>query len=308
MTKKEKILSYIKNPLLIIPFLGYRGFFHWMKDETYLKWVFRSKMGYWPDLKNPKTFNEKIQWLKLHDRNPLYTKLVDKYEVKKIVADIIGEEYIIPTIGVWDRFEDIDFDKLPNQFVLKCTHDSGGLVICKDKSKLDISAAKKKIEKCLKANYYWGFREWPYKNVKPRIIAEKYMEDSVNFVPEDYKVYCINGMPNYIVVFHNRFNNAKVLSETVYDENLKALDVSFDEKFQIEKRDFPNPKMGKALFDVAKKLCAGYPQVRVDFYVIDERIYFGEITLSTASGLTHFVPNEWDLKLGQMMKIGVLNG
>ncbi|MBR5061524.1 MAG: glycosyl transferase, partial [Prevotella sp.] len=165
-----------------------------MKDDRkYIEYIWKKKMNYPLNLDNPQTFNEKLQWIKLYDHNPLYTKMVDKYEAKEYVASIIGDEYIIKTLGVWDRFDDIDFSTLPKQFVLKCTHDSGGLVICKDKSKLDIQAAKKKIEKSLKKNYYYIAREWPYKNVKRRIIAEEYIEDEKTKELRDYKFFCFNG-------------------------------------------------------------------------------------------------------------------
>ena len=173
----------------IIDYLDSRGFFKFMSDEAYLKFMYKLKMKRKLNLSDPQTFNEKLQWLKIYDRKPEYTTMVDKYEAKKYVADIIGEEYIIPTLGVWDRFEDIDFDELPDQFVLKCTHDSGGLVICRDKSKLDLKAAKKKINKSLKRNYYWIGREWPYKNVRPRIIAEKFMTDPTSDDLQDYKFF-----------------------------------------------------------------------------------------------------------------------
>ena len=166
---------------------------HIIPDKLFLKLRYFKSCHKFPNLKEPKTYNEKIQWLKLHDKNPLYTTLVDKYEVKKYIADKIGEEYIIPTLEVWDSFDDIDFDSLPNQFVLKCTHDSGGLVICNDKNKLDIAQARKTITSSLKNNYYWSGREWPYKDVKPRIIAEKYMEDSQTEELRDYKFFCFNG-------------------------------------------------------------------------------------------------------------------
>ena len=188
----NNIKEIIKRPQLIFLTLGHREWFNWMSDEQYLKIAFWARMGKWPNIDNPKSFSEKLQWIKLHDRNPLYTKLVDKYEVKPIVAKKIGDEYIIPTIGVWDSVEDIDFDSLPNQFVLKCTHDSGGLVICKDKSKLDRNAAKKKLATCLKHSFYWGMREWPYKDVKPRVIAEQYMEDETGEL-RDYKFFCFDG-------------------------------------------------------------------------------------------------------------------
>lgn len=173
---KDIIKEIIKNPKTIIYILNNKKIIT-LPDKAFIKLKYKDKFGKKINLNNPQTFNEKLQWLKLYDRNPEYTKMVDKYEVKKYVASIIGEEYIIPTLGVWNKFEDIDFNKLPDQFVLKCTHDSGGLVICKDKSKLDINEAKKKIEKSLKINYYYLSREWPYKNVKPQIIAEKYMVD-----------------------------------------------------------------------------------------------------------------------------------
>lgn len=301
MKIKEKILNYIKNPLLIIPFLGYRGFFHWMKDETYLKLVFRCKMGCWPDLKNPKTFNEKLQWMKLHDRNPLYTKLVDKYEVKKIVAGVIGEKYIIPTLGVWDKFDDIDFAKLPEQFVLKCTHDSGGLVICKDKSKLDIPAAKKKIEKCLKANYFWGFREWPYKDVVPRIIAEEYKVDESGTELKDYKIFCLNGEPEFLFVATDRG-----IGKTKFD--------FFDKEFNHLpfKQHYPNntekkihkPEGLPIMFELAKALTKDFALCRADFYDINGKVYFGELTFSHFSGLEPFEPAEWDIELGKKVKIG----
>lgn len=199
---------------------------HVIPDRLYLKLKFRQKMGKWPDLDNPKTFNEKLQWLKLHDRKPIYSTMVDKYEAKRYIADIIGEEYIIPTLGVWDRFEDIDFDALPNQFVLKCTHDSGGLVIVCDKSSMNLDAARKKINRSMKRNYYWHGREWAYKNVKPRIIAEQYMEDgNPGEKPEridagltDYKVHCFNGKPKLILVCKDRFSRGGMTEDFFSDE------------------------------------------------------------------------------------------
>lgn len=185
--------------------------FKWIPDDTYLRLAYRIRMGKKLNLDHPRTFNEKLQWLKLYDRKPEYTTMVDKYEAKQWVASRIGEEYIIPTLGIWDHFDEIDFDALPNQFVLKCTHDSGGLVICRNKATLDKEKAKKKLDHCLRNNYFWGMREWPYKNVKPRIIAEKYMEDSAGRAEllddkstynglTDYKFFCINGKPRFVYV------------------------------------------------------------------------------------------------------------
>src|SRR5690554_4501652 len=213
---KKKLITYLKNPFLIIPYLGFRGCFHWIPDELYLKILFRIKMGYKLDLKNPKTFNEKLQWLKLNDRKELYTQLVDKYEVRQYIEDTIGKEYLIPLLGVWDRFEDIDFDLLPEQFVLKTTHDSGGIVICKDKSKLDKENARKVLEAHLKSNHWKKWREWAYKNVKPQIIAEMYMSDSARQASDDgeqltdYKFFCFDGEPKMMFIATDRFAEDEV--------------------------------------------------------------------------------------------------
>ena len=278
----------------------FKYLFRFIPDSIWLKLCFKRKMGYFPDLKNPKTFNEKLQWLKLHDRNSLYTKLVDKYEVKKIVADIIGEEHIIPTLGVWDTFDEIDFDKLPNQFVLKCTHDSGGLVICKDKSKLDIQAAKKKIDACLKMNYYWAWREWPYKNVRPRIIAEEYKVDESGTELKDYKIFCFDGEPKFLFVATDR--NIGQTKFDFFDINFNHLPFSQiypnNTNARIEK-----PRGGALMLEFAKKLTQNFIHCRADFYDINGKVYFGELTFFQQSGFGKFEPEEWDLKLGELIKL-----
>ena len=199
----NKIVKYIKRPSNILLYLMNKNFFKWIPDEKYITIKYKLEMNQKLNLKEPKTFNEKLQWLKLYDRKPEYTKMVDKYEAKKYVADIIGEEYIIPTLGVWDKFEDIDFTKLPNQFVLKPTHASGNVFICKNKDEIDYKKLKKTVQKWLKRNYYLVHREWPYKNVKPRIIAEEYMEDQIGELI-DYKVYAFNGQCDYVMVCFDR--------------------------------------------------------------------------------------------------------
>jgi hypothetical protein len=282
------------------------GLYDSMSDEEYLKKKYFSKFRKELDLSNPITFNEKLQWLKLYDRRPEYPIMVDKYAVKDYVAKIIGSQYIIPTIGVWDRFEDINFDTLPEKFVLKCTHDSGGVVIVRDKSKLDIEAARKKINRSLKTNYYLKGREWPYKNLKPRIIAEKYMEEKGKLVPEDYKVYCFNGEPKYIVCFHNRFNNREHLSETVYNLSWEPQNISLDNHFLVSNIVCQKPECLDELITICKKMCKNHIQVRLDFYIIDKKIYFGEITLFTASGLQPMIPPELDRILGDELDISEL--
>ena len=270
-------------------------------DKLYLSLLFRFKMGYWMDWKNPKTFSEKLQWLKLYDRKPEYTTMVDKYEVKKYVADIIGEEYIIPTLGVWDRFEDIDFDALPEQFVLKCTHDSGGLVICKDKKKLDYKSAKKKISRSLKRNYFWGNREWPYKDVKPRIIAEKYMVDESGYELKDYKFFCFDGKMKVFFVAKDRGSETEETKFDFFDENFNHL--PFTNGHPNSEPPYFKPENFDKMTELAEKLSENIPQVRVDFYNINGKIYFGELTFFHWSGLMPFDPPEWDLKLGEMIKL-----
>ena len=257
-------------------------------------------MGYWMDFKNPKTFNEKLQWLKLYNRKPEYTTMVDKYAVKKYVADIIGDQYIIPTLGVWNSFEKIDFDNLPNQFVLKCTHDSGGLVICKDKSKFNWNATKEKIKTSLKTDFYKLGREWPYKNVPRRIIAEKYMEDSNDPDLKDYKFMCFNGKVQSTFVCSDR-STGKGLHVTFLDRNWVKL--PFERHYPSSLDPISKPVCYDEMVYLAEKLSAGIPFVRVDFYEINKKVYFGELTFFPGCGTEKFTPSEWDLKLGQMINI-----
>ncbi|MGI6561546.1 MAG: ATP-grasp fold amidoligase family protein [Clostridia bacterium] len=271
-----------------------------MSDEKYLKIAYKITIGKELNLTNPTTFNEKLQWLKLYDRNPLYTKLVDKYEVKEYVKEKIGEAYIIPTLGVWDSFDEIDFDALPAQFVLKCTHDSGGLIICKDKSTFDKAAARRKINRCLRHNFYWGQREWPYKNVKPRIIAEAYMEDKQLHELRDYKFFCFDGKVRCFKIDFDRFVKHRA---NYYDPDGVLLPFGekrymFDPNVTLEM-----PGDLKKMIEIAENLAKGLRFVRVDLYYIDSRVYFGEITFYPASGMGRFEPAEWDSILGSWIKL-----
>ena len=270
-------------------------------DATYLKIMNHVYMGKTLNLKNPQTFNEKLQWLKLHDRKPEYTMMVDKYEAKKYVAGIIGKEHIIPTLGVWDSFDEINFDELPNQFVLKCTHDSGGLIICRDKTKLNIEEARRKITACLKQRYYWIGREWPYKNVKPRIIAEKYMESEGDEELTDYKWFCFNGVPQFLYISHGL---AKHDTATIdfYDMNHKRMPFKRTD-YKSSTVDAPKPSKYDEMVDIAKKLAEGIPFVRIDLYEINGEVYFSEITFCPCAGWLPFDPPEWDLKLGEYIDL-----
>ena len=265
--------------------------------KLYITIRYRLMKGYWLDLSNPITFNEKLQWLKLYYHRPEFIKMVDKYEVKEFVSSMIGGDCVIPTLGVWDKVEDIDFSKLPTQFVLKCTHDSGGLVICKERSNLDIEKAKKKLKNSLKTNYYHEGKEWPYKYVKPRIIAEAYMEDKETKELRDYKFFCFAGNPYIVQCDFGRFTHHK---RNVYDINWNLLDLQIhypsDHKIILVK-----PKSFEKMIDAARILSKDIPFARIDFYEVDGKMYFGEITFYHGSGLENFYPKDWDKKLGDLI-------
>ena len=253
------------------------------------------------DFKNPKTYNEKLQWLKIYNRDPLYNTFVDKYLVKEYVAKKIGEQYIIPLLGKWNSFDEIDFDKLPDQFVLKCNHDCGGIVICRDKSSFDKVAAKKKLEEHLKENYYWQHREWPYKDVKPCIFAEKYMVDESGYELKDYKWFCFDGEPKVLFIAQDRENENEDTKFDFYDMAFNHLPI---------KNGHPNANVIKEkpdgfeeMYNLAQVLSKGIPHVRVDFYNINGKIYFGELTLFHWSGFVKFEPKEWDKIFGDWIKL-----
>lgn len=294
------IKRLIENPFRVFSVLAMRGMFNWLGDKPYLKMHFRAQMGKWPNLKKPRTFNEKLQWLKLYDRKPIYTTLVDKLAVKQFVAELIGDKYIIPTLGVWDSFDDIDFSKLPNQFVLKCTHDSGGLVVCSDKNKFDMVAAKEKIKASLGRNYYFVHREWPYKNVKPRIIAEQYMEDK-NGEFNDYKFFCFDGKIDCVMVVTDR---AKKDPHYYYMSRDWTI-LPYGRLTRSLPKDFtlPKPDHLEEMFTLAEQLSKGFPFVRMDFYNVDGRIYFGEYTLYSQSGFEDGFDDASDLHLGSLLKL-----
>jgi len=298
----NKYIRFITNSAYRFKTLDERGFYNDLPDEKYLRKSWRAKFHRELNLDNPQTFNEKLQWLKLYDRKPLYTTLVDKYAVRQYIKDKIGEEYLIPLVGgPWKNFDEIDFDALPNQFVLKCTHDSGGLVICRDKSRLDRDAAREKISRCLKRNYYLSGREWPYKNVPPRIIAEQYMEDTETRELRDYKFFSFDGATKIMYIATDRASKTK---ETKYD--------FFDMDFQHlpftnthPNADTPpeKPSAFNEMKELADKLSRGFPHVRIDFYEVNGKVYFGEITFFHNSGMIPFEPDEWDWILGSWIEL-----
>lgn len=273
-------------------------------DKQYLELRFRFNMGYWPNFNNPKTFNEKINWLKLYNRKPEYTVMVDKYAVKDYVASKIGEEYIIPTLGVWSTPEEIEWDKLPNQFVLKTTHGGGscGVVVCPDKSKLNREDAVAKLRDSMNSDIYTILREWPYKNVKKQIIAEKFMAPRISAASndlEDYKFFCFNGEPKYCQVIRDRHTKETI---DFYDMEWNHQEfVGLNPVARNGLTPVARPVHLNDMIHICRELSKDIPFVRVDLYVIDDREYFGELTFYPASGFGCFTPEEWSCKLGDIL-------
>lgn len=281
--------------------LNYRKMLNWLPDKVFLEAAFRARFGRKLNLNNPETFNEKLQWLKLYNRKPEYTKMVDKYLVRDYVKEKIGEEYLIPLLGVWDDPEKIDFDELPMQFVLKCNHNSGlGMCICKDKNSLDINKVKEELKKGINQNYYLTSREWPYKDVPRRIIAEKYMVDESGYELKDYKFYCFDGKVKLVMINSDRMSSEKTKAN-YFDENYQPLDFVWG----YENAEIPpqKPEKFEEIKYLAEKLSEGISHVRIDFYQTPSGIYFGEITFFDGSGLDAIEPIEWDYKIGSWIKL-----
>ncbi len=295
LRKIYRLIKYPNRGLARI-FMVFSSF---LKDEQYLKILFRLRVGYKLNLTHPKTYNEKLQWLKLNYQNKLLTKLVDKYEAKNYVKKLIGDKFIIPTINVWDSFDKINFNDLPNQFVLKTTHDQGGVVICDNKNTFKIAKAKKIINKHLKTNHFLLSREWPYKNVKPRIIAEKYMIDGENKELPDYKIFCFDGIPRALFIATERQTGD--VKFDFYDINFNYLD--FTQIHKQSNKTLEKPKNFNQMIELSKILSKGLPHVRIDFYNINGKIYFGEFTFFHHGGLEPFHPSKWDKTFGDWIKL-----
>lgn len=272
-----------------------------LPDRIYISLQYKKIMGYFPNLKHPTTFNEKLQWLKLNDRNDLYTKLADKYSVREYVKDTLGEEHLVPLYGVWRKSEDIEWDKLPEKFVLKCTHDGGSVIVCRNKAKFDKTAAMEKLGKALNRSAYSYGREWPYKNIVPHIIAEQYLNNGDDAGLVDYKFYCFAGEPKYLYVSKGLENHATA-SITFYDLN--------GNRAPFQRTDYPQTKKDHYFpenFDIMTEYARTIAKninnrfVRVDFYNVEGHIYFSEITFTPCSGYMKMEPAEWDRKLGELI-------
>lgn len=277
--------------------------FRIMPDKEYLKLYFRIRMGQKLNLENPKTFSEKLQWLKLYDRRNEYTVWVDKYKVKSYIAEKLGKEYIVPLLGVWDKVDEIDINKLPEQFVLKTTHGSGSIVICRDRDTFDWEAGKKKLNESLKENYFYGGREWPYKNVKPRIISEQYLEQDSGMGKEliDFKFYCFNGVPKFLYV---SLGFEKHDTTQICFCNLDYTKASFGRTdYKILDKLPPKPINYDKMIELAAKLSAGVPFLRVDFFEVGKHLYFSELTFTPCSGIMKFSPEEYDEIWGREIQL-----
>ena len=286
-----------KAKIAIVGYVLLKRYFTWLPDKLYIQLMFFIKMGYMPNFQDPQTFNEKLQWLKLYYRKPEFTMMVDKYAVKDYVASVIGQEYIIPTLGLWDRPEDIEWDKLPSQFVLKTTHGGGntGVVICKDKSTFDKDNAILRLKLSMKQDIYKTLKEWPYKNVKRRIIAEQYVEpDSKTHDLPDYKFFCFDGEVKALFVGTERQSGD--VKFDYYDSEFNHLDLI--QLHPMSGRNLQKPAAFEEMKKLASKLSKGIPHVRIDLYDVNGKIYCGEITFFHHGGVVPFHPNKWDYVFG----------
>lgn len=266
-----------------------------LTDRCYLRLKYKLLIGNDLNIDDPESFNEKMQWLKLNDRKGVYSIMADKFRVKEYVSKLVGKKYIIPLLGVWKKFDDIDFNILPDKFVLKTTHDSGGVVICRNKETFDIDLARKKLNKSLHNNYYWSGREWPYKNIEPQIIAEKYMQNGTDENLVVYKIFNFNGNPEIIQVIQDDKQDSETIDYFDVEWNLLTLQQNFPNSVvHIEK-----PQKLKKMLSIAKTLSAGFAFLRTDFFIINNEVFFSEFTFYSDSGFATFVPKEWDEILGE---------
>ena len=298
----DKVTDYIFNPRYRFDFNLRQGFYDSMDDEKFIRKQYKVRTGRTLDLKNPQRFNEKLQWLKLYNRKDLFTTMVDKYEVKKYVTSLIGERYVIPLLGVWDHFDEIDFDKMPEQFVLKTTHGSGGIAVCRDKSQFDPSSLRDRFENALKVNYFIKGREWPYKNVKPRIIAEQYVQDGDTLNLNVYKVFNLSGKPTLIQTIQNDKNPNETID--YFDTSWNLLELR--QNFPNSPQPLPKPKTLDEILDLSAKCSKGFPFLRTDWFEVNNQVFFSEFTFYSDNGFEPFYPDSWDLKLGSLIDLSLV--
>lgn len=294
------IIKLMQIPLFKKLYILFTNICSILPDEIYLKIVYKIRTGKRLNLKNPITFNEKIQWLKLHNRNKSYSIMVDKYKVRKYIADKVGEKYLIPLLGVYNNANDINIDLLPDKFVIKCTHDSGSVILCQNKQAFT-SKVRKKINQALKRKYYYASREYPYKHVKPRIIVEKMMQNHENNGLIDFKFYCFHGEPKFLYVSGGLDNHT---SARISFYNLDLTEAPFQRSDYKHFSKIPQiPVNYEKMIEIARILSKDIPFVRIDLYEIDGAIYFSEITFSPCGGMMPFEPEEYDTILGKYIDL-----
>lgn len=292
-----KLKTYLHNPrLAMLEQLG-SNFWKRVSDEAYLKFEYRTYLGKKLNLNSPETFNEKIQWLKLYDRNPLYHQLVDKYLVRDYITNQIGAQYLVPLLGFWDSAETVNFDQLPQQFVLKPTHASGNVYICKDKAKMDEEEIRERMRHWLQREYFWRHREWPYKNVKPRIIAEEMIQDNII----NYKFYCFNGEPKFVLLAQG-FKNYTIRRNCFYDLDFHRAPFQRKDTPPLTKK-VEKPENYNEMLEIATILSKDMRFVRVDLYGVNGKTYFSELTFYPCAGNEPFEPEAYDKILGDMLQL-----
>lgn len=299
----QSVFYYLQNPAETFQKISDKIIFGtaplW-PDRLYIETVYKRINHVSLNLDSPQTFNEKLNWLKLYNQNPLYTKLADKYLAKEYVAGVIGEEYVVRNYGVWKTFDEIDFDSLPDRFILKATHDSGGVTICRDKSQLDMLALKIKFDRILKTNYFYKLREWVYKNAEPKIIADELLDDHSGHELTDYKFWCFNGEAKIMYIT----NKGENIYENFYDMDYTPIDINhgYPRRFP----EYTKPQNFELMKSLAAKLSKDIPFVRVDFFDIDGKVYFGEFTFYDWAGMKSFVSKDWDKLLGDWIKLPIV--
>ena len=302
----KKLTQLVMNPYKIVKSMARRGWLNWISDKTYLSLMYRECFGTKINWENPRSFSEKLQWIKLNDRKDIYSAMVDKYESKQYVADRIGTECVIPVLGgPWNHPDEIDYDSLPDQFVLKTTHDCGGVLICKDKSRFDRKAAREFLLEHLKRDYYLTCREWPYKNVKPRIFAESYLsglDEGAGI--SDYKFFTFNGEPKLMYIASGRDyaqKDKQVVYADFFDTQYNHVDLKIDHE------NAPvcpaKPQNFERMVEYARILAQGTKHLRVDFYEVNGKLYSGELTFFHCGGLHKFITPEWELTMGDWIRL-----
>lgn len=297
--KMKTAVSLLKTPTKLVLPAGQNGLLNFIPDKIYLRTVFKAETSYKLNLDHPRTYNEKLQWIKLYDRRPEYVIYADKYKVREYIAKEIGEQYLIPLIGMYKTVDEIPWEELPNRFVMKCNHASGTNIVCKNKKELDIASAKENLNKWLKRNAYWGAREWCYKNIEPCIICEEFIETQDGNTPDDYKFMCFNGVPRLIQVHHDRYGDHTL---DYYTPEWKKADLQRIDA-NISSNNITKPGKLEEMLMIAEKLSKDMYYARIDLYYVNSIIYFGEITMYPTGGFSTFTRYEDDLLLGSYMKL-----